>query len=408
MTKKCNLEDIIKTIEAVHPNITVPSDQEYKGTHTKIKYICKIDDHGEQMAIPSSLKRGQGCPRCGRESMARKNRSSIHSFKKIVEEIHPNITVPTNQEYKNSQSKIRYVCEKHGEKMATPASLKSGQGCLDCGYERLANQKRSNIHSVKKMIERIHPNITVPTNQKYKNNMTKIKYICKINDHGEQIGLPASLKSGKGCPQCSHEKLGDRRRCDWGSVIEIIENLHKNIKVPFNQEYKNNRTNIKYICEDHGQQMATSDNLKSGKGCPECAALLQLWNKEAWSEYCRKGKGNPIMYWIKMTWENQSWYKFGITYKGVKKRFAPSEYKDIDIEVIKTVTGEPEYIWDLEHSFHIFYARSHRLPPVEFAGETECYPIDVFQGVTLKDIITPIINKYPGLNDCNFLVSDAA
>ena len=109
-----------------------------------------------------------------------------------------------------------------------------------------------------------------------------------------------------------------------------------------------------------------------------------------------------------MTWKNKSWYKFGITYVGIQYRFRSSEYKDINIEVIKTIFGEPEDIWDLEHYLHIHYAREHRLPPIEFGGETECYPINVFQGIKLKAIIAPIINEYPDLKDCNFLISAAA
>lgn len=76
-----------------------------------------------------------------------------------------------------------------------------------------------------------------------------------------------------------------------------------------------------------------------------------------------------------MTYNNQSWYKFGITFRGLKNRFGFAEYKDIDIEEIKIVSGEPEYIWELEHRLHRFYYKSRFKPPIKFGGDNECYKI---------------------------------
>ena len=425
---KSKWEDIIKRIKSVQPNhILIPRDQEFINQSTKIKYICK--KHGQKMARPGNLLKGQSCPDCAFE---RKKENLIKRIKSVqpdhiiitkdfsnfntkikyickkhgqkitlvsnllkgkncpdcafennwldiikkIESKNPKIKVPRNQEYKSQKTKIKIICKDHGEHMAIPDSLiHSKHGCPKCAKENTAQKLKNNWLDVIKKIESIHENITVPIDQKYINAGTKIKYICK--HHGENMAIPFTLMNGIGCKKCGAEYRGENLKSNWSDVIKKIESKLSNITVPPDQEYINSNTKIKIICEDHGEHMNTPNNLfNSIYGCPECVGEHQLWSRNDWPIACRKANGIPIVYWLKMTYENENWYKFGITYNGVKRRFSGYEKRyGITYEIIKEVTGEPEYIWDLERRLHIFYSRSSFLPPVEFPGETECYKI---------------------------------
>ncbi len=70
--QKSNWDDVIKEIEAKHPNIVVPRDQNYVNSKTKIKTVCK--NHGEQTATSASLRSGIGCKDCATEYMAKKRK----------------------------------------------------------------------------------------------------------------------------------------------------------------------------------------------------------------------------------------------------------------------------------------------------------------------------------------------
>ena len=360
-TPKLTIEIVKQQIEAIHENITIPIDQEYINNKIKIKYICKY--HGEKSATPHGLKSGRGCIDCGGTQ-----KLTIEIVKQQIEEINENITVPIDQVYTNNYTKIKYICKYHGEKTASPAKLKQGQGCSEC-----AGLQKLTIEIIKQRAESINSNITVP-NQPYINSGIKIKYICKY--HGEKSATPDSLKSGKGCPECSIEQRAKNLKSNWFEVIKNIEFMNENIMIPVNQPYINSGIKIKYICKFHGEKFATTDQLKKGSNCRACAHELNLFTRAGWIKGCKKYNGKAEIYWIKMTYKNQSWYKFGITYKGLEKRFQAKEYKDIKIFLIGKVNNKPpEYIWDLEHRLHKFYRKSRIKPPIEFSGDNECYKI---------------------------------
>ena len=59
-------DDVASKIEQIHDNIIVPRNQEYINTKEHITYECRI--HGRQLASPSHLLQGKGCPQCAIEN----------------------------------------------------------------------------------------------------------------------------------------------------------------------------------------------------------------------------------------------------------------------------------------------------------------------------------------------------
>ena len=175
--QRCNWLDVIKDIESIHENITIPIDQKYIDSKTKIIYICKY--HGEKSATPSSLKKGSGCGDCAHE----KQKCNWLDVIKNIEAIHENITVPIDQKYIDTGTKILYICKYHGEKSATPSSLKSGNGCIDCGY--------NNSSKIRNTVKDISLNNIKITTQivgvSFENRQQLIPKYCRV-------GLKVNLK----------------------------------------------------------------------------------------------------------------------------------------------------------------------------------------------------------------------
>lgn len=106
--------------------------------------------------------------------------------------------------------------------------------------------------------------------QVYKNNKTKLKYIC--NKHPEEVQeiIFNSIVTGQGCRHCGREVCSDKRR----TPMEIIRGeFTKRGYVLKDDTYVNNSTKMRYICPHHPDKETSIcyNHLKSGKGCPYCS-----------------------------------------------------------------------------------------------------------------------------------------
>lgn len=157
------------------------------------------------------------------------------------------------------------ICEEHGEFLISKQHHLQGSGCPECanvprgGFKRKTQEqflnelkfkyKKFNDYDFSKFI--------------YKNNNTKGIVICST--HGEFEITPKHLLDRQyGCSECSGKKR---------LTIDKIRQLTK-YEIP-DQEYTNNKTHIKAICELHGKWDVRPDNLLHSKTkCPVCAGQL--------------------------------------------------------------------------------------------------------------------------------------
>lgn len=86
---------------------------EYKNAKEKLEYICpEHREYGSQYITYNNLKQGFGCKYCGIEKVANSKRLSFDQAKEIFAK-HNMILL--DQEYKNSNTPMKYVCEYHKE-----------------------------------------------------------------------------------------------------------------------------------------------------------------------------------------------------------------------------------------------------------------------------------------------------
>lgn len=118
--------------------------------------------------------------------------------------------------YVGKRNKIDIICPIHGLFKQLAGNHLRGQGCPECGKEKVQERNgdyknaRKNITTFKEDITKIFGDIYEVVSD-YKNNKTKIEVYCKEKykdgtEHGSFFARPDCLIQGHGCPKCSANK----------------------------------------------------------------------------------------------------------------------------------------------------------------------------------------------------------
>ena len=130
-----------------------------------------------------------------------------HSFDFIKEEFFKKGLLLEEQEYRNAHQKLSFRCEKHinhGVQYITYSIFKKGNFCCKI-CRRLAQSERNRLplDKVKQMFfDRGYKLVT----DTYKNNNTKLPYVCLKHSGNVQYITLNGLIRGTGCKECYFEK----------------------------------------------------------------------------------------------------------------------------------------------------------------------------------------------------------
>lgn len=195
---KSDSAEFVDKAKTVHGNSYDYSKVEYIDARTKVKIICLT--HGEFWQTPNHHLQGCGCPKCGLESMVRKQTLPAEEFVGRAKAKHGDKYDYSNVKYVNANTKVKIICPEHGEFEQTPSMHLSGQGCQKCGREKLSDLYRC---SKKKFVDKakmIHGDKYNYSKVEYINAHTKVCIIC--SEHGEFYQRPEKHLRGQGCPKC--------------------------------------------------------------------------------------------------------------------------------------------------------------------------------------------------------------
>ncbi|MFW9877719.1 MAG: hypothetical protein ACFFG0_31920, partial [Candidatus Thorarchaeota archaeon] len=158
--------------------------------------------------------------------------------------------------YYNNRTKLKFRCEKDHEWWAVPYHIKSGSWCPHCYEEYLANYMKRKINELKKIIESKGGEILSP----YKNKRSKIKIKC-AKGHIWEV-LSSDVLSGSWCPHCYHNKE---------YYLNKIKGIaRKRGGICLSNEYKNNKTKLKFCCDKGHEWWARPKSIREGTWCPDC------------------------------------------------------------------------------------------------------------------------------------------
>ncbi|QFJ53779.1 zinc-ribbon domain-containing protein [Pseudobutyrivibrio xylanivorans] len=325
---RVNATDYINKLKENNPNVEVIG--KYVNSNTKVLARCSICQN-QWMVLPSSLKRGSGCPRCAHtgtsfveqifflslmqicdENLLSRDRTAIDleldiyspSQKWAVEygawPWHKNKTEKDIEKIKRCNAKniklieIFDACEKDEQtnnvwKYTANFGRKENIGLVkdvliklcdalgvtyslsDKDFYNICEEARTNASTLTKdrLNEMIERrDIPVKILTDYKDMLTKVRAKCLICGHNWDV-IPASILRGLGCPKCAIKRRSEKQRKSHEQLLRELEEKNPNIKLL--GDYVGNHTPIKAMCKKHGVIWETTPgSLLRGSGCKIC------------------------------------------------------------------------------------------------------------------------------------------
>ena len=208
-TKHYSADEFIEKAKLIHGDKYDYSLVNYKNNHSKIKVVCPI--HGEFEISATHFLSGEGCKKCGIESMVKKQSFTTEEFIEKAKLKHGDKYDYSITKYISMKYKIKYICPEHGIVEQEPQSHLSGNGCRKCA-DKLKSLK--NTQTQEKFIERakqIHGDKYDYSLVNYKGCNEKVKIICPTHGIFEQTAR--DHYRGSGCPKCreSHGARATRK-----------------------------------------------------------------------------------------------------------------------------------------------------------------------------------------------------
>ena len=198
---------------------------EYINAKTKLEYICpKHKEYGTQYITYNNLKQGFGCKYCGIERTADNRRLSFDEVKAIFAK-HDMILL--DQEYKNTNIPLQYICEHHKEFGVQYMSLSNAykQHCPHCnknkGEDKIAQYLLKN--NIQFTVHKTYDDLRGVGGGKLSYDFYLPNFNLLIEYQGEQHDHPVEVFGGQ--EQFKVQKEHDKRKTEYANVhgIELLE-----------------------------------------------------------------------------------------------------------------------------------------------------------------------------------------
>lgn len=213
MPRRLTNEDYISRCKAKGLDLPI---EPYVNADTKIKHRCISCGKIYEQTPYAHVKRGQGCPICGRKKSI-KNRKG-KTKKKTSEEYYneckeKGLDLPI-EDYINSRTKIKHKCSNGHIYKQIPNDHLRGKGCKECYIieKTLRNNARKNQTLTTRQnafLEKcIQLGVDEPIDHStYKNSYTKLYFKCsKGHIYYQSPDMHTTKNRLTGCPICNQPK----------------------------------------------------------------------------------------------------------------------------------------------------------------------------------------------------------
>lgn len=272
---------------------------------------------------------------------------------------------------------IIHVEDKYGVIFkTTPANLKDGK------YPTLSSALDKNAAFISHAIA-VHGKKYDYSNINCINTENKVNIICK--KHGEFLqSYQNHVNCRQGCRKCFIEKNTENRRFTTEEFIKKAEIVHKKFYDYSTLTYINSSSKINVICPIHGEYTTNANNHLRGSKCPKCSRnnMTHLgYNRTQWIKKFNEAVGNKqcLVYIVLLYNNEESFIKIGRTFRDIKYRLnhaIPYNYK-----ILKLISGDSEYIYNLEKKLHKKYKQYKYEPLINFKGHSECFNLNILTDI---------------------------
>lgn len=224
-----------------------------------------------------------------------------------------------NTVYLGAVTKVKIICQSHGEFSQLPGHHLKSDGCPKCS---LVNKSARQVKSSTKFIEEailVHGALYDYSKVNYTKNYNKVILICRVHGDFEQVA--ATHLNGSGCQKCAVAKSSIEQVKSSIDFVQEASEKHKYRYMYKDLVYINAKEKVTVTCPEHGNFSVQANSHLQGSGCPACA------------ESGFKDHIPGIVYYLRVENKGAVAYKIGITNRDVKSRFGTDmQY----ITIIKT------------------------------------------------------------------------
>ncbi len=176
-------------------------------------------------------------------------------------------------DYKRIDSKVKIICNIHGEFEQTPHHhIYRKQGCNKCGYINISKNTRKNKNVFVSEAKLIHGDKYDYSLVDYVNAKTKVKIICKT--HGVFEQTPTNHLNGQTCGKCNGL---NKTTNEFIKQAKLIHNNNYDYSLV---DYYDTKTKVKIICNSHGMfEQTPNQHLTLKQGCPKCVGKNKTTNE---------------------------------------------------------------------------------------------------------------------------------
>ena len=127
---------------------------------------------------------------------------NMNDYKQTIIDNNSNITFKDlDNELKNTQSKITYICNEHGEAVRKALYLYEGRGCAKCAYNIAKIKKTFTTEDFITKSNETHNNKYDYSKTIYTGSLNKLTITCPHHGDFEQLALN-HMSKGYGCKHC--------------------------------------------------------------------------------------------------------------------------------------------------------------------------------------------------------------
>jgi very-short-patch-repair endonuclease len=182
------------------------------------------------------------------------NRCTIESVKLFFEREGYTLL---SKSYKNSHTKLTYLCPKGHEGLMAWTTFKSGHRCYKCSYEIRRSKNKKDLEEIKQYIEQQGYQCLT---QYYTNNKQKLDLICP--------------KGHKWFPNWNRFQMGCRCVMCAGKAKRNIEEIQEYVKrfgyQVISKVYTGTHNRIELVCPQGHSYSTRWNDFQQGYRCPEC------------------------------------------------------------------------------------------------------------------------------------------
>jgi formate dehydrogenase assembly factor FdhD len=259
-SKTKTTEQFIKDANLRHDNKFNYDKVEYINESTPITIVCP--NHGEFNILPKMhlRKSSFGCPKCingnvkiGKDKFIERamlNHDIKYDYTKVI--------------YKDIDTKVEIICDKHGSFFQTPYKHLKGQNCPKCVH----NYKDTTESFIKKA-KLVHGDLFDYNLINFVSSKVNVDIVCK--KHGIFKQSPGSHLQGSGCIKCNKELQSINQRLLLNEFIEKSIQVHGNKYDYEFVDYQTSQTKVKIRCIKHNHifEQLPNSHLR-GSGCMIC------------------------------------------------------------------------------------------------------------------------------------------